>query len=491
MLKKSLTITSSSLYSLIMNLDFKNLTIQKTHNLLKQKKASVTDLVNQSLSQIKLHNHKIHAVLNTNQKALQLAKAQDSKLSKDPSILIKKPLFGIPIIAKDMFSTKDLLTTAGSNIIKDYLPPYSATVINKLESAGAIIVAKANQDAWGHGSSGENTDQTSTKNPYDLDRVPGGSSSGSAAAVATGLALAATGTDTGSSIRLPASFCNLVGLKPTYGRVSRYGIIAMASSLDTIGHLNKTVLENARLLSVTAGLDPLDATSSPASVPDYESLAQKPLRSLTIGIPKEYLQYQLDKDVTKSFDQALEKFKKMGFKIKQISLPHTNLAIACYYIIVPAEISSNLARFDATRFGLKRETFGQEAKRRIITGTFSLSSGYSDAYYKKALKVRTLIKQDLDKALEQVDLIFAPTSPTPAFKLGEKADPLKMYMSDVLTCPINLSGHPGLNIPIGFSQDNLPIGAQIIGPHFSEDKLYRLGFHLEQQMPLYKQNAKL
>ena len=474
-----------------MNLDFKSLTIHEVHELLRQKKAGVVDLVNQSLSQIKFLDDKVHAILNVNKEAIKIAELADRKFSKNLDILKKKPLFGIPIIAKDLFSTKDLTTTAGSKIIGNYIPPYSATVIKKLEDAGAIIVAKANQDAWGHGSSGENSDHISTCNPYNLDYVPGGSSSGSAAAVAAGMSLASTGTDTGSSVRLPASFCNLVGLKPTYGRVSRYGVIAMASSLDTMGHMTKTVLENARILDITAGQDTCDATSSPTKVTDYEQAALKPLHKFTVGIPKEYLQHKMDKDVEDSFSMALARFKKMGIKIKEINLPHTNLAMACYYIIVPAEISSNLARFDGVRFGEGRSTFGEEAKRRIMIGTFSLSSGYSDAYYKQALKVRTLIKQDFDQALEEVDLIFAPTSPTPPFKIGEKFDPLQMYLSDVFTCPINLSGHPGLNIPIGFNKKGLPIGAQIIGPHFGEDKIYNLAYHFEQETLVYKQTAKI
>lgn len=474
-----------------MNLDFKELTIHQIHDLLRDKKATVLDLVNQSLYQIKAYDNKIHAILNINKKAIETAKEMDKKLSKNPNILDKKTLFGIPIIAKDLFSTKNIKTTAGSKIIEDYTPPYSATVIKKLENAGAIIIAKANQDAWGHGSSGENTDQIPTRNPYNLDYVPGGSSSGSAAAIAAGMGLASTGTDTGSSVRIPAAFCNLVGLKPTYGRVSRYGVMAMASSLDTMGHLTKTVLENARILDVTAGQDPNDATSSPSPVKSYEKSAQKPLHKFTIGIPKEYIKHKLDPDVEKSFNQTLDIFKKMGLKIKEISLPHTDLAMACYYIIVPAEVSSNLARFDGIRFGKGREVFGEEAKRRIMIGSFSLSSGYADAYYKQALKVRTLIKQDFDRALEKVDLIFAPTSTTPAFKIGEKTDPLQMYLSDVFTCPLNLAGHPGLNIPIGFSKKGLPIGAQIIGPHFSEDKIYNLAYHLEQKTLLFKNTAKL
>jgi aspartyl-tRNA(Asn)/glutamyl-tRNA(Gln) amidotransferase subunit A len=481
-----------------MNLDFKNLTIHQIHDLLKEKRVSVLDLVNQSLHQIKAYDNKINSILNINKKAIETAKEMDKELAKNPKILNKKTLFGIPIVAKDLFSTKDLKTTAGSKIIEDYIPPYSSTVIKKLETAGAIIIAKANQDAWGHGSSGENTDQNHTRNPYNLDYVPGGSSSGSAAAVSAGMAIASTGTDTGSSIRLPASFCNLVGLKPTYGRVSRYGVMAMASSLDTIGHLTKTVLENARILDVTAGIDPYDATSSPNLPKKYEQLAQKPLFKMKIGIPKEYIKHKLNPDVEKSFNQTLDIFKKMGLKIKEISLPHTDLAMACYYIIVPAEVSSNLARFDGVRFGKGREVFGEEAKRRIMIGSFSLSSGYADAYYKQALKVRTLIKQDFDRALGEVDLIFAPTSTTPAFKIGEKTDPLQMYLSDIFTCPLNLAGHPGLNIPIGFSKKGLssesvglPIGAQIIGPHFSEDKIYNLAYHLEQKTLFYKTTAKL
>lgn len=475
-----------------MNLNLQTLTIFDIHKLLASRQISIAELVETSLDQISHTDPKLKAVLTLNDKAPEEAKKYDQQLAKDPNLLKQKPLLGIPIGLKDLFSTKGLRTTAGSKIIENYIPQYSATVVNRLQSAGAIIVTKYNEDAWGHGSSGENSDYFPTKNPWNLDYVPGGSSSGSAAGVAAGQVLAATGTDTGSSVRLPAAFCNLVGLKPTYGRVSRYGIIAMASSLDTIGHMTKTVLENALILETTAGKDPLDATSSLTPVPAYTKIAQQPLSQHTVGIPKEYFDTQIDPEVKEITSQAITTLEKLGIKTKSVSLPHTQVAMACYYIIVPSEVSSNLARFDGIRYGFGRNTFGNEAKRRITIGTHALSSGYYDAYYRQALKVRTLIKQDFDDALKQVDFIIAPSSPTPPFKIGAKSqNPLQMYLSDIFMCPVNLAGHPSLNIPIGFTSKKLPVGMQIIAPHFAEDKIYHLAYHFEQETKYYQHQPKL
>jgi aspartyl-tRNA(Asn)/glutamyl-tRNA(Gln) amidotransferase subunit A len=394
---------------------------------------------------------------------------------------------GIPIAAKDIYSTKDVRTTAGSKVLENYIPQYDATVIKKLKDAGAIIIGKTNLDAWAHGSSGENSDFGPTKNPWNEEFVPGGSSSGSAVSVASGMALAATGTDTGGSIRLPASFTNTVGLKPTYGRVSRYGVIAMASSLDSIGHFSKTVEDNAVFLQVTAGQDKHDATTPPVAVPNYLEDLAKGIKGLKIGVPKEYIEPKaIDPGILVNFKSSLRILEKLGGEIVDISLPNTEYGIEVYYIIQPAEVSSNLARYDGIRFGNGREAFGDEAKRRIMLGTFTLSVGYYDAYYKKAMKVRTLIINDFDKAYKNVDAIVSPISPTPPWKIGEKVnEPLKMYLSDILTVNINLAGIPGLAVPSGFI-NSLPTGVQFLGPKFSEDLLFRIGHAFEQETKFYE-----
>lgn len=468
------------------------LTIKETQDSLKAKKISVTELTKQYLNRIKSIDSKLHAFLTINEEgAIKDAQDADKLISSSPDIFEKKPLLGVPVGVKDLYTTKDLRTTAGSKIIENYIPPFDATVIKKYKEAGAIIVGKTNEDAWGHGSSGENSDYDATRNPYDLERVPGGSSSGSGAAVAAGECLVATGTDTGSSVRLPAAFCNLVGIKPTYGRVSRYGVMAMASSFDTIGHMTNTVDDNARVLEVTAGKDPYDATSSRLDVPKYSEYLEKKVSGLKIGIPKEYFVSGIDSDVSKVMQEAINTFKKMGASIEEVSLPHTDVAMACYYILVPSEVSSNLARFDGIRYGEKRDIFGAEAKRRIMLGAYTLSSGYYDAYYLKAAKVRRLIKQDFDEALKKVDVLIAPSSPSLPFKIGEKAaDPLQMYLSDIFLCPINLAGVPSLNVPSGFV-GNLPVGMQIIGAHFKEELLYQVGHQFEKETEYYKKRPSL
>ena len=470
--------------------DLNFLSIQQVKQGLKAKKFSAEEVLKSCLKQIKRVDKVLKAFLLVveEKKLIQQARKVDKKIAQGLEL---KALEGIPIVLKDLFSTEDLTTTAGSEIIKNYSPPYDCTVVKRLRDAGAIILGKTNEDAWGHGSSGENSDFFPTKNPWDLERVPGGSSSGSGAAVASGECLAATGTDTGSSVRLPAAFCNLTGIKPTYGRVSRYGIIAMASSLDSIGHLTRDVYDNALILSITAGQDKKDATSSSEIVPNYLATLKKPIKKLTLGMPKEYFPQELDPRIKQLTYKAIELLKQKGIKIKAISLPHTKYATAAYYIIVPSEISSNLARFDGIRFGFDRTKFGPEAKRRIMLGTYTLSAGYVEAYYKKAQRVRTLIKQDFEKAFKQVDLLIAPSSPTPPFKLGEKqADPLQMYLSDIFMCPINLAGIPSLNLPCGFI-NNLPIGMQIIGPQFSEDQLYQLGYFYQQLTDWHQRRPKI
>ncbi len=469
-----------------MKLDFQHLTITKLRQLITKRQVSIVEVTQSALDRISATDTKLKAFLTINSRALSVAKKYDQELGINADFAADKPLLGIPFGIKDLFVTENLRTTAGSKIIDNYFPQYSATVVKRLEAAGAIIIGKNNLDAWGHGSSGENSDYYPTTNPWNTAYVPGGSSSGGAVSVATGQVMAATGSDTGSSVRLPAAFCNVVGLKPTYGRVSRYGIIAMASSLDTIGHFTKTVLENALILEVTAGQDAHDATTSSLPAKPYTKISQEPLKKYTVGIPKEYFAPGIDDEVLRLTQNAIKVLEKMGIKTKTVSLPHTKVAMACYYIIVPSEVSSNLARYDGVRYGHDRSYFGPEAKRRIIIGTHTLSSGYYDAYYRQALKVRTLVKQDFDQALKDVDFIIAPSSPTPPFKIGAKSqNSVQMYLTDIFLCPVNLAGHPSLNVPVGFTSKKLPVGMQIIAPHFAEEKIYHLAYHFEQATKFY------
>ena len=454
------------------------LNIKQAREGIQRKEFSSFELVSACLEKIKKLNPTLNAFISVcEEEALKDARKADKAMQNGNT----SPLLGIPIALKDLFLTKGIRTTAGSKVLENYVPPFDATVVKKLKDAGAVIIGKTNCDAWAHGSSGENSDFGPTKNPWNTDYVPGGSSSGSAVAVASDMCTASTGTDTGGSIRLPASFCNVVGLKPTYGRVSRYGIVAMASSLDSIGHFTKTVEDAALLLSITAGNDSMDATTPQKQVPDYpKSLNRKP-RELMLGIPKEYFLTGIDPEIKELTTKALSVLRVSNYHTQEISLPHTEYANACYYIIQPAEVSSNLARYDGIRYGFRRETFGDEAKRRIMLGTYTLSSGYYDAYYKKAMKVRTLITRDFDEAFKIVDAIIAPVSPTPAWKIGEKIDdPLKMYLSDIFTVTANLAGIPGLSIPIGFTKNGLPVGIQILGPQFAEETLFEIGKAFEE-----------
>lgn len=453
-----------------------------------KKEISAKELTKSYLDRINKYNKDLNIYLTISEKeALEAAERADKLLSGGQDL----PLLGLPIALKDLYSTKGIQTTASSKVLEGYIPPFDATAVEKLKNAGAIILGKLNCDAWAHGSSGENSDYGPARNPWNKEYTPGGSSSGSAAAVTADLAVATTGTDTGGSIRLPASFTNTVGLKPTYGRVSRYGIIAMASSLDSIGHFTKTVEDSAIMLNVTAGKDNKDATTPDVPVPDYTKKINENIKGLKIGVPKEYFIEGLDLEIRKAVEDAINFYKSQGVEIVDISLPHTEYAIETYYIIQPAEVSSNLARYDGIRFGNPRKDFGDEAKRRIMLGTFTLSVGYYDAYYKKAMKVRTLIKQDFDKAFEKVDAIIAPVSPNMPWKLGERIDdPLKMYLADVFAAAVNLSGIPGLSVPCGFS-NGLPIGMQILGPQFSEELLFRLGHHYEINHDFYKKEPEL
>lgn len=440
----------------------------------KRKQFSSEWVVKDCLKDIK--DDKLNAFITVcDEEAIKKAKEADKKI-KDG---IDLPLLGIPISLKDIYLTKGIRTTAASKVLDNYVPQYSATAVEKLEEAGAIIIGKTNCDAWAHGSSGENSDFGPTKNPYNEEYVPGGSSSGSAVSVAQNMSFVSMGTDTGGSIRLPASFCGVVGLKPTYGRVSRYGVISMASSLDSIGHFTKSVEESALALSVTAGKDPKDATTPNEKVDDYESHLNKGVRGLKIGLPKEYFSKGLDPKIKESIEKKVKELEKLGAEIVEVSLPNTEYGIACYYIIQPAEVSSNLGRYDGIRYGNTRDFFGDEAKRRIMLGTYVLSSGYYDAYYKKAMQVRTLVKKDFDEAFKKVDVLITPVSPTMPWKIGEKVnDPMAMYLSDVYTVNVNMAGIPGLSVPAGFI-DDLPVGLQILGPHFSEGKLFQVGKALE------------
>ncbi|OGW85679.1 MAG: aspartyl/glutamyl-tRNA amidotransferase subunit A [Omnitrophica bacterium RIFCSPHIGHO2_02_FULL_46_11] len=419
---------------------------------------------------------------------------------------VKGPLSGIPVSIKDNIVTRDWETTCASKILKGFVPPYDATVIRKLREAGAVIFGKCNMDEFAFGSSCETSCFGPTRNPWNLDFVPGGSSGGSAAAVAGRTAIAALGSDTGGSIRQPASFCGVVGLKPTYGRVSRYGLVAFGSSLDQIGPITRTVEDSAILLNVLAGHDEKDSTSANVPVPDYTSFLTKSVKGLKIGLPKEYFVKGLDPEVEKAVKQATSVLQDLGASVTEISLPHMKYAIAVYYVVAVAEASSNLGRFDGVEYGFRHESsnlrdmyfetrnqgFGAEAKRRILLGTFVLSAGYYDAYYLKGLKVRTLIKQDFDQAFQKVALVLGPTAPTPPFRIGEKmSDPLSMYLSDIYTISANLAGVPAMNVPCGFSAAGLPIGMQLTAKPFDEGTIFRAGSAYESATKWHEKVPKL
>lgn len=448
------------------------LTIAELHNDLKEKKYTCVDLVEHYLSQITKNNENLNAFITVaTEGAYKKAKELDRILIDNPNALHEFPLLGVVLSVKDIYLTEGLRTTAASKVLESYVPQYSATVVTRLENAGAIIIGKTNCDAWAHGASGENSDFGPTKNPWNTEYVPGGSSSGSAVSVAAGLSFASMGTDTGGSIRLPASFTNLVGFKPTYGVVPRYGVISMASSLDSMGHFTRTVEDSEKIFAVTRGSDLHDST---VVNHDYKQTSVK--KTLKIGIPTEYFAAGLETEVEKIVKAAATEFENMGIELVEVSLPNTKHAISVYYIVQPAEVSSNLGRFDGIRYGNSRDTFGVEAKRRIMLGTYVLSSGYYDAYYGKAMRVRSLIIEDFEKAFESVDAILAPVSPTLPFKIGQKVDdPLQMYLADIYTVAANLAGIPGLAIPAGFSESGLPIGFQLLGKRFSEPVLFELG----------------
>jgi aspartyl-tRNA(Asn)/glutamyl-tRNA(Gln) amidotransferase subunit A len=480
------------------------LTLHQASDKLRQREISSCELTDAVFARIAATDDKVHAYLTlARDAAMAQAKQADARLKQDQSAA---PLLGIPIAVKDNFLTLGLRTTCASKILGDFMPPYDGTTIRKLRAAGAVIIGKTNLDEFAMGSSAENSAFFPTRNPWNLERIPGGSSGGSAAAVAADQCIAAVGTDTGGSIRQPAACCGVVGLKPTYGRVSRYGIIAFASSMDQVGPLTKDVRDAALLLQAIAGHDPADSTSANLTVPQYLEALSGNIKGLRVGVPKEYFIDGMQPEVTQAVRQALSQLEKLGAIIEEISLPHTEYAVAVYYIVATAEASSNLARYDGMRFGHRAdakdltetyrisrdEGFGAEVKRRIMLGTYVLSAGYYDAYYLKAQRVRTLIKKDFTEAFKRCDVIVTPTAPTTAFKIGEKTqDPLQMYLSDIYTISINLAGLPAISLPCGFDGDGMPIGLQIIGNHFDESTIMRAAHAYEQATEWHKTKPKL
>ena len=478
--------------------------VSDLHELLHKKELKVSDLVNESYKRIGQVEDKVQAFLTTDEeRARETAKKLDDKLAVDTQ---KGILFGMPIGIKDNMVTKGLRTTCASKILENFNPIYDATVIQKLQQVETVTIGKLNMDEFAMGSSNENSHYQKTRNPWDLERVPGGSSGGSAASVAAGEVLFSLGSDTGGSIRQPAAFCGVVGMKPTYGRVSRFGLVAFASSLDQIGPITRNVEDNAYLLQAISGLDPMDSTSANVEVPNFVGALTGNIKGLKIAVPKEYLGEGVTETVRQSVLDALKVLESLGAVWEEVSLPHSKYALAAYYLLSSSEASANLARFDGVRYGYRAqdadnlidlykktraEGFGDEVKRRIMLGTFALSSGYYDAYYKKAQQVRTLIKQDFENVFEKYDCIVGPTTPTPAFKIGEKIDdPLTMYINDILTIPVNLAGVPGISIPCGFD-GSLPLGLQIIGKHFDEATVYRVAHAFEQATDFHKQKPGL
>jgi len=483
--------------------EFFRLTIAEACQRLARREISAVELTRACLDRVAAMESRLNAFITLcAREAMEQAEIADQRITAGSA----SPLTGIPLAIKDIFATRGVRTTCASKILERFVPPYDATAIAKLRAAGTVFLGKANMDEFAMGSSTENSAFGATRNPYDLSRVAGGSSGGSAAAVAADECLGALGTDTGGSIREPASFCGVVGLKPTYSRVSRYGVIAYASSLDQVGPLAKTVRDAAILLREIAGVDARDATCSARSVPDYELALTGEVEAMRIGVPREFFVEGMEPGVEAAVQSALKRFEALGARVFEISLPHTDYAIAAYYLIATAEASANLARYDGIRYGLRVEAdntldlynrtrdlgFGAEVKRRIMLGTFALSAGYYDAYYLKAQKVRTLIRQDFERAFQHCDIIVTPVAPTTAFKLGEKtADPLQMYLSDIFTISVNLAGLPGLSVPCGYDSVGMPIGLQLIGPPFGEEMILRAGDAYENSAALARRPPKL
>lgn len=470
------------------------LTIREASELIRNKELSPVDLTRAVLDRIGKTDKKINSYITVmEEQAGKTAKKAEKEIMEGN---YRGPLHGIPMGVKDLFVMKDAPSTCGSRMLENYYSPFNATVAGRLLESGAVIVGKNNMDEFAMGSSNETSYFGPVKNPWDLDRVPGGSSGGSAAAASAGLCLGAVGTDTGGSIRQPGALCGVVGMKPTYGRASRYGMIAFASSLDQAGPLTRTVEDSAIILNTICGHDPNDSTSVKMEVPDFTKDLAKGIEGMKVGVPEEYFIDGMDPDVESAVRKALDVVESCGAELVEISLPHTEYAILAYYIIAPSEASSNLARYDGVRYGYRSpnagsvrdlyfktrsEGFGDEVKRRIMLGTYALSSGYYDAYYLKAQRVRTLIREDFSKAFEKVDVIMAPTTPETAFKIGDKTDdPVRMYLSDILTIPCNIAGIPGISLPCGFSSEGLPIGLQILGKAFDEESILRAAHTYER-----------
>lgn len=474
------------------------------HDMLVNKEITAVALTEDVLKRIDEVEGDVKAYLTiTRDEALAQAKAVDEKIAKGEEISF---LEGIPGAIKDNICTKGIKTTCASKILEHFVPPYDATAMTKIKAQNPVILGKLNMDEFAMGGSTENSAYHPTCNPWNTDCVPGGSSGGSAASVAAGTSIWALGSDTGGSIRQPASFCGVVGMKPTYGRVSRYGLVAYASSLDQIGPLTRDVTDCANILNIICGHDEMDSTSSEAEVPDFTKALVEDVKGLKIGLPKEYFVDGMDPEVEKTVRAAIEKYKELGAEIVEISLPHTKYAISAYYLIAPAEAATNLQRYDGVSYGervesddlvgmmtkTRTEKFGEEVKRRIVIGNYALSAGYYDAYYLKAMKVRTLVQQDYNEAFQKVDVIMAPTAPTPAFKIGEMvSDPLQMYLQDACTVPLNLAGLPGMSIPCGYSSQGMPIGLQIIGKALDEETIIRAAYTYEQSQNYHNEMAKL
>ena len=470
-------------------------TLSELQTLLSRREVSSTEVTSAYIERIRQVEPKVQAYLTvTEDIAMERASRADDLLQKGEKTA---PLTGIPLGIKDLICTRGTKTTCASRMLENFIPPYSATVMDRLDSQHTVMLGKLNMDEFAMGSSTENSAFQKTRNPWDTERIPGGSSGGSAAAVAAGECPASLGSDTGGSIRQPASHCGVVGMKPTYGRVSRFGLVAFASSLDQIGPLTRDVTDCAILLEAISGHDPRDSTSADMPVPSYTGSLKEGMKGITVGIPSEYFVEGLDPDVEKTVRMGIEYLEQQGAAIREVSLPHTQYAVATYYIIAPAEASSNLSRYDGVKYGVRAaeytslmemyqatrsQGFGDEVKRRIMIGTYCLSAGYYDAYYKKASQVRTLITQDFKRAFneQECDVLAAPVAPTPAFKLGDKTgDPLQMYLSDIFTIPVNLAGLPAMSVPCGFSSSGLPIGMQLIADHFQEEKLLHAAYNLE------------
>ncbi len=487
-------------------LELYSLALSEARDLLDKREISANDLVNSIYQRLDAVEEKVKAFITiTKDNAMKMAGEAQKKIDLEEK-QNNTSILGIPLAIKDNICTKGVRTTCSSKILDNFVPPYESTVTSRLIERGYVLIGKTNMDEFAMGSSTENSGFHTTKNPWNLERIPGGSSGGSAAAVAADECIAALGSDTGGSIRQPAALCGVVGLKPTYGRVSRYGLVAFASSLDQIGPITKNVRDSAILMNILSGHDPFDSTSAPVPAPDFTAALGKDINGMIIGIPKEYFIEGIDKEVEVSVKEATKKLESLGAITVEVSLPHTGYAVATYYILATSEASSNLARYDGVKYGFRAkgkdlmdmymntraQGFGAEVKRRIMLGTYALSSGYYEAYYKKAQQVRTLIKKDFEDAFKKVDVILTPTSPTAAFKIGEKtADPLQMYLSDIFTISANLAGVPGISIPCGFTSNNLPVGLQLIGKPFDEESILRVAYAYEQNTEWHKKKPIL